>query len=79
MSDVWCRVCGGQDETIDHVVLQCEGIGTTMTNDASLETVLCFEQAGEDDGWCSVDRGAIAPTKGRLECWRAAVAAVRHF
>ncbi|KAH7961739.1 hypothetical protein HPB52_011845 [Rhipicephalus sanguineus] len=34
-------------------------------------------KAGGDDGRRSVDRAAVAATKGRLECWRAAVAA-RH-
>ncbi|KAH7969057.1 hypothetical protein HPB52_014174 [Rhipicephalus sanguineus] len=34
-------------------------------------------QAGGDDGRRSVDRAAVAATKGHLECWRAAVAA-RH-
>ena len=77
VSDVRCRVCGVQDETIEHVVLQCEGIGPAMTDGASLETALGFEQAGGDDGRRSVDRAAVAATKGRLECWRAAVAA-RH-
>ncbi|KAH7981681.1 hypothetical protein HPB52_000706 [Rhipicephalus sanguineus] len=66
-----------EDETIEHVVLRCEGIGPAMTDGASLETALGFEQAGGDDGRHSVDRAAVAATKGRLECWRAAVAA-RH-
>ncbi|KAL3243630.1 hypothetical protein MRX96_020220 [Rhipicephalus microplus] len=56
-----------------------EGIGTAMANGASLETALGgFEQAGGDDGRRSVDRAAVAPTKGRLECWRVAVVVARH-
>ncbi|KAH8027516.1 hypothetical protein HPB51_007066 [Rhipicephalus microplus] len=65
VSDVRCRVCGEQDKRIEHVVLQCKGIGTTMMNGTSLETALGFEQAGGDDGWYSVDRAAVVATKGR--------------
>ncbi|KAL1440372.1 hypothetical protein MTO96_001196 [Rhipicephalus appendiculatus] len=62
--DVRCRVCGKEDETIDHVVLRCEGIGPAVANGTALQTAWGFEHASGDDGRCGVDRAAVAGTKG---------------
>ncbi|KAL3198944.1 hypothetical protein MRX96_001520 [Rhipicephalus microplus] len=67
---VLCRACGSAQETIAHIVLECDQIGLPETE--PLHTALGF--AGEDG---VINPQAVKETMRRLECWRAVVVSQR--
>lgn len=71
VEDVLCRACVHEEETMEHVVLQCDQLGPDRKGVGSdgntpLHVALGFEEGG------SVDMRAVARTKCRLEMWKRA-------
>ncbi|KAH7937084.1 hypothetical protein HPB49_007841 [Dermacentor silvarum] len=70
---VLCRSCGKSDETIEHLVLQCDELGESVSR-ASLAVALGF-----DDSEGEVQAVEVSRTKRRLEQWRTATQQCRRL
>ena len=57
--DIKCRLCGAEDETIEHIVIKCQALGGVRTK--PLMIVLGF---GENVEWNEVNN-----TKRRFAIW----------
>ncbi|KAH9360932.1 hypothetical protein HPB48_007013 [Haemaphysalis longicornis] len=67
-----CRACRNSDETIEHLVLQCDALGEPVSQTA-LAVALGFE-----DSEGEVQTVAASRTKRCLEQWRAACSTAKH-
>lgn len=63
VGDAMCRVCGADEETIEHLVMNCEGLTTAPTDGTTLQQALGFSPNDAPDG------GGVATTKKRLSEW----------
>ncbi|KAH7954089.1 hypothetical protein HPB49_015473 [Dermacentor silvarum] len=70
---VLCRSCGKSDETIEHLVLQCDELGESESQTA-LAVALGFEDTEGE-----VQAAAVSRTKRRLEQWRTATQQCRRL